>query len=355
MAPSTRGGIKRKQQELENTKFKALNTMLQNGWISARDLCRLEQVNKEFKQWVTDDEAWKTLTILKFPNTDNTPPCFVRAMGGFKMLYRHRIAPPRKEDKRKLPPMPPPNLKNDAFMFLVDITVGGESAFSDSFTGNEMDSLVQNGSSSFQILEPFPVGKAQCWLQRQGCSCGKCKFDRFQYDARVHFLRIDNADAEDRRHHVQCCVYSPSEKGWSHSMKAKSIGNGKYDWKTASYEWLKCYETYFPPGREGLVLQRTSRADQIERRLCGKVCFRFSIRLSVVEPGDTIAVTGFNIQAVYRGHGQEDWNVFDKTVARKTGVSLLHVLEQLEGSDGDPTVAGSNYVYRNDAIVSLRE
>lgn len=110
MAPMTRGGIKRKQEEIENAKFKAVNILLQNGWLSARDLCRLETTSRDFKQWILEDETWKTSCCSRFPNSECPPQAFIRSLGGYKMLYRHRTSALLVHDEGKLAPLPMPDL-----------------------------------------------------------------------------------------------------------------------------------------------------------------------------------------------------------------------------------------------------
>lgn len=118
------------------------------------------------------------------------------------------------------------------------------------------------------------------------------------------------------------------------------------------FSTLKWMETRTNPG---LALKRTPEAALVEQRLKGKVCFGFGIELSVIEPGDKIAVSGFQIEAIYRGHGKEEWEVYDEDCAKRTGVSLLHVLEQLDGRDGDmnPPKGNPAHVYAEYGIVSV--
>lgn len=141
------------------------------------------------------------------------------------------------------------------------------------------------------------------------------------------------------------------------------IGDGKFRTKgDDSDELIKCYETFFGDGiderNEGLALMKTQHAARVEQRLQGTVCFRFAICLSLLNQGDKIGLSGFQIDFVYREHGGDDWVVYDEAVKEKTGVSLLHVLEVLQGNDDNmdppnPDQLSLQYVNADDEIVSL--
>lgn len=347
---------------LLHTRFKVIDVMLQNGWISARDLCRMESLNSTFKQWIRNGGPWETLCCSRFPNSSRIPETFLRSFGGFKMLYRHRISTIgnlHEDDLSMLPPLPPPRINEDQVMLLVDISVAGESAFSDYFTGKDLTRLLEEGSVAFALTKPFPVGKATCWFDEDECVCGKCHINYYEYDARIHFLRKNNNGSL-----TSCCVYQPSYKEWSRSLDGEHIGNGKYVLKEDSdtEEWLGCSETFFGSDIderiEGLAIKKTKNGARVEQRLRGTVCFRVNIRLSLEAPGDKISISGFAIEIVRREHGEDEWEVYDDSVEEETGVSIMHVLEVLEGhcsrnGPPPPDLLSREYVNYDDAIVSL--
>ena len=351
MAPKTRRGKKRKKEEMENTMFRVFAIMLQNCWISPRDLCRLENTSTGVKKWIQQDEAWKTLCCSRFPNTLRISQPFVRNLGGYKRFFRHRISTLVAPKENSFPPLPPPSLTEDTVMLLVDISIAGESAYSDIISGKEdLGTLLETGSVAFSIKKPFVVGKASCWFQKGGFTCRECHFNLFEYDARLQLL--SNAD-----NGTFCCVYQPGEKEWSCTMEAESLGNGKYDWVDGEEEWLSCFQScsHNDDDDGGLALRPTKEAAAIEQRLKGNVRFRFSISLTVIEPGDKIAVSGYEIEVVYKAYGKDDWEVFDSSYAKKKGVSLLHIFEQLQGAGRDEGLPKQRtaYVYEEHSIVAL--
>ena len=131
-----------------------------------------------------------------------------------------------------------------------------------------------------------------------------------------------------------------------------------YNWKNNTKGvWLNCSETFFHDPRKGLALRNTPEAGEIQRRLRANICFDFSVILSVIVPGDKIAVSGFSISAKYRRYkdDDEDWETFDGNYAKKKGVSLLHVLEQIQGLSRTeaPPIGEPNYVYEERSFVYL--
>lgn len=341
MVVRTRNSKRKREMETREVLLGALMAVVHNDWISARDVCRLEQTAKSVYDFIGTNNVWKELCCHRWRNTRPINPGLILMIGGYKVFYRQRLA--SLVPCNTYTPLPPLKIKPEHAGLLVDVSVRGKSVVSDLYSGEELfNALTKNGIVPVGLNKPHVVGKKQCWFHPRGCQCAnnnsKCNFNRHEYDARVHFISFSNFG-------TSCCVYEPSQKEFT--MESPLIENVPDE---ENFTWIDCGRSLNGqrPYRRGLTLRNNPESAEIERRLRAEVCFFFSIRLGVF--GDDIVINGFQIDVLYCKHdeGSTRWSRFDEQFSQETGVTLIHVLEQIQGSDCNPPKGEPKHVAQED-------
>lgn len=309
-----------------------VQTLTQNDWLSAKDLCRLEGTSNEYARVV--EGSWRALCSLTWPNWGTGKQAFVviEKLGGYKKFYRNRKSSYCAQETFSSP-MPPPKLRPQNFGLLIDLTVQGKTPLSYLLPGKRLAPLLHDGTAAFALNKPFVVSTARCWMNRRiECNCiVPCARGQADVAAKIHLLR------ESRGTGTTCCIYDPPHGRSNVTIDAPSIGNpenGVYDWKhekIGAWQRLRKFweRAEFPTG---LAFQPTTAAAEIRMRLGYQVIsFSFSIRFSIIAPGDKVAITDIRISAMVGEYRGEVMVGYDKEKAKETGVSILQILEQLQG------------------------
>lgn len=317
---------KKESQDNAQALSSVIPHLVQNGWIGASSLCSLLQVSPTVK---CDDELWKLLCCEKWPNSVKLDESVVLSLGGYRSLFRHRMATmlPAKEPKAALPM---PKLKKEKFGILLDVSVAGESACSEFIDGDYFsDDMQENGKTSYYAEEKYVLGNAHCWMSGSGgCSCKpRCRFDAMMdYRVCMHFIRTDTTKTS--------CIYDADIADWDDKVSFDMIGDPKdrlYDWRGDG-----AWATFHCTAEPSLQLRQTAIGAEIQRRLKKHFRFIFSLYVEVIAPGEKMGIVGYQIEAALVDDENDYQGNFDAELEKKTGVTLLHVLDQLQCLDDMP-------------------
>lgn len=250
-----------------------------------------------------EDKVWKVLCSRRWPNS-SLDPSFLEPLGGHRALCRLRrstlLLPWSSTEEPE--PLPPPQLKPEEFIILVDVSVNGENLYSGLHPGESLiDDFLEDGSFSVSLDEPCILG----FHERE-----------ISYHLKMHLIRLVDEDQN-----CCCCIYD----------------------RTLRYTNLHCPYIYFGPNGwydAGLSFRQTATATEITRRLNSPHSFRFSFHVNLYfysQDGGKVAYTGLEIFARLGGQPGYDWAEFDSGISEESEVTILHILEQLQGTRFDST------------------
>lgn len=287
----------------------ALKILSENGWLGARDICRLEATTRCIRfNLVIREKVWESLCHQRWPNTTKILPVAITALGGYKTFFRHRtfsfnVAPLYRQSLL----WAPPTILEQEFVILIDVKVGGKFAHSSALKGDELEQFLRNGIAHLEVNAAFCIGKAHCWFESpRGCKCKKdlCSYDPSDYDVVIHILRWVVGQG------VSCFGYRPKLKNWEGELNAKSIGDPKREFylPVNGESWLNC-----------------SPHDSISLNGSCPLHLNVCIEVGINSLGNKMCIVGLQMEAVNRKG--ESWISSNNNYGRK-GVSLRDALQR---------------------------
>ena len=290
-----------------------IKVVAESGWIGAKDLLNLEQTCKRARTAVGTEEVWEALCLRTWPNT-KVKRAFIQRRGGHRTWYKLRtVKPPRRESSHAEEPLPAPSLSAKDIHFLVDIKVGDETIISTHFHGNELD--IGNKNSVF-------CQKGHGVWRNPRCVTG----EPFEYDLGDTNVILNTDDFKSKVLTVEMQMVTDS-----HSCKIMMPTNQYYFIKRSVTKGLgeKCHKKYIHPvvERDDIPphpIRSSLLGSAIQQRLGNPFSLQVFPIARLTDDGKKIAVNAMSFQFKVGA------SFFNKEFQEKTGVSILHVLEQLE-------------------------
>ena len=325
-----------------------------SNMMTINELGRLGQTSKSI-QGAIDDEVWKCILLhmnYKIPNE-------IAATLGHKWILQQAISN-HECLTQPYPRIPPPRLTKDDLLIIYEISYTNpdeeEKITRGTITKYGLTELLRRGKT-FVNVDPIVVGDAmlrkgrdekvavvpdwltgsepddghfivlKVWLVRIPDKKMCCILDNWQYDD-YHWnidqwlwleklddcgddIELDTLDFQDPEIAKDLSNHFDFEAGWEPMI---------VDLSDFSY----------PSQNRGLRLQFTSMANEINARFPSVVEFFSTVSLGLTKDRK-MEVIGFTLEAtkIWREGGGE-WDNFYKYKAENKGVTLLHILSELE-------------------------
>ena len=290
-----------------------VKVVAESGWINARDLLNLEQTCKAARSAVSTEEVWEALCLRSWPSIDGLCREFIQSRGGYRTWYKLRASrPPQRDSSYAEEPLPSPSLRATDIEFLVDIKVGDDTIISSIDNGDDMGICVENSILS-------RLGRVAKERLARGTTG-----EPFQYDlgdTKV-ILNTDDFESKVLTAEVQmvtdthtCKIMMPNNRFYFDRQSVKESQDGK----------KKIYPVSERVGIPPHPIRSSLLGSAIQQRL-GKP---FSLQVKPIarftDDGKKVVVDSLSFKF------KVGESLFNKEIQDKTGVSILHVLEQLEG------------------------
>jgi hypothetical protein len=218
-------------------------------------------------------------------------------------------------------------------------------------TGQHLDLFLKGGATGLKLPTPFVLGKAMwdfsayhtMWyergnnaLRRKGLSVGCAEFDEKELNVRIHLFRKTDS--------AMCCVCRSEgheEKKRKPLFAHPLIEQGerithqsKFDFSREQVGGFFGIGPFKVQAIKGLPLRQTTAAAEIRRRFPDPVDFVCYLCFEVVE-GDYFAIAGIGVGALKQSKSDNNEVVqFNSHKEAKVhGVTLLHILSELQGTE----------------------
>ena len=278
------------------------------GWIGAVELLNLELTCKKARTAVSTEEVWEELCLRTWPNTDLLSS-FIETKRGYRAWYKLRTAKPT--SSVHVEPLPPPSLRPEGLFFLIDIKVGDDIIISTAKSGDSLgfgieDSMVSRHGHIALLISSFGT---------------TCKGVQYELGDTNEILSTDDFTSKVLTVELQMVTDT-------HTCKVM-MENDRYFFERLAVEESHGKRNEIRPS----IVGDTNDAHQIQSSLLGSAIQQrlgnpFSLRLFPIarftDDGKKIVVDAMALQF------RVGESFFDKELQDKTGVSILHVLEQLE-------------------------
>ena len=150
----------------EPTLAGVLVDLVANGWLSVRDVGRVDQAGTSCR---VSEEVWSELCKLNWPTSrllDDDE--ILSSFGGIRNCCRLYGSDRLTSRHATIPPLPPVPVGVDKLTFHMDVSVDGEAVLGErlAFEGG----MLEYRSALYPLSAPINIGKASCHLS-QTCTC----------------------------------------------------------------------------------------------------------------------------------------------------------------------------------------
>ena len=287
--------------------------MTENDWLEAKNLGVLELTCKSARTTICTDEVWEALCLRRWPNTKRFKRNFMGRLGGHRGLYRRRTS--KQSLPEQSPPeeqLPPPTLKAKDLRFLIDIRANGKSIISTAVAGDHIgidkeDSTVAlKGGSNFKAKT---IGSVEYVLGTTNEIQIANEFFSNDYVVEVQMITPSRT-----------VVITPNVHCWFDRRGVVNTHANNGSNVCPKFEGDNICDI------SSCRLRSTLLGSAIKQRLRGEFSFLVYPMARFVDERKNLVVDSFQIDL------RVGKAMFDKKVQDETGVGLLHVLENLEGS-----------------------
>ena len=291
--------------------------MTENDCIGARELGVLEQTCKTARTTICTEEVWEALCLRRWPNTRRLKSCLLEKTGGYRGWYQLRATAVAQPPQPL--PLPPPKHKAEDFFFLIDIKAGGRTVMSKVHSGQVNLGLDQDDSITV---------RDGCALHRNALGAGGCQY---VLGETKEILEASSFISEAFTIDVQLFINDESSPRVCQIMMV-----GEYEARFTQAQVLKKHQKTsdfifphltFRPGN-------TSRSCQFRSSLMGSAIqqrlgqdFRLKVYPVARFIDDRKKIVVDSIQYDFLVGNSH----FNKSLQEQKGVSILHILEELEG------------------------
>lgn len=292
--------------------------MTENDCIGAKELGVLEQTCKTARTTICSGEVWEALCLRRWPNTKHFNRNFLRRLGGYRRIYMRRTSEESLRGRSgPEEPLPPSKLDPEELYFLIDIRANGKPVFSTSISG------------------------AQAGIDREDSQIarlGGVILSNIETVENVEYVLGTMSDLESSDEFVSD-EFTVEVQMITPSRTCKFVvPKGHFRFYRDSI--LKDYErkaSFVSPEHNGNIddtcpcqIRSTLLGSAIQQRLGGRFSSCLYPVAHFVDGHKKLVVDSFQFE-FYVGYSG-----FDKKVQDETGVRLLHVLENLEGTPVAP-------------------
>ena len=288
--------------------------LTENDCIGVKELGVLEQTCKTARITICSEEVWEALCLRRWPNTIHFNRKTMGRLGGYRGLYKRRISkPPLREKSPPEEQLPPPTLKKKDLVFFVDIWANGKPVISTALPGDHIgigkeDSTIER-KGGVGLIDQKTVGNIEYELGTMNEIQNADEFVSDQFTVEVQMVTPSRT----------CAVVTPNVHFW-------------FDRRGVMRD-CENNESSVLPIYDGNVrdistcrLRSTLLGSAIKQRLGGEVSLLVYPIARLIDKRRKLVVDSLEF-VLYVGEAK-----FDKQVRDETGVSSLHVLENLEGS-----------------------
>ena len=291
--------------------------MTENDCIGAKELCVLEQTCKNALSTICTEEVWEALCLRTWPNSKHLNVQFLSKAGGHRAWYMLRrptgaITQPRE-------PLPPPRRNARDIFFWVDIKAGDSPIISTLHSGErhlkldvEGSAMNQNGRSLFRSNPN--VGGAEYVLGETGEILSASS-----YRSEAFTVEVQMSIHEQTCHRICPVMYPDAAEFFFNKRaisKAYERGDAYVSAQINHHSWKPC------------MIRSSLLGSAIQQRLGN--FFMGVVPVARFTEGRTKIVIDSLRYRVVVGH-----STFNKERQQEKGVSILHILEELEGQIGE--------------------
>ena len=288
--------------------------MTENDWLEAKNLGVLELTCKSARTTICTDEVWEALCLRRWPNTKKLKCHLLQMTGGHRGWYQLRataVAQPREA-------LPPPKHKAEDFYFFIDVKAGGRTVMSKVHSGQKNLGLDQDDSITV---------RDGCTVHRNALGAGGCQY---VLGETKEILGASSFISEAFTIDVQLLINDKSPRVCQIMMA------GEYEARFTQARVLKANKntSKFIVPRLTFRPRNTSRSCQLRSSLMGSAIqqrlgqdFRLKVYPVARFIDDRKKIVVDSIQYDFLVGNSH----FNKSLQEQKGVSILHILEELEG------------------------
>ena len=289
--------------------------LTENDWLDAKNLGILEQTCKNARTTVCTDEVWEALCLRKWPNTKHLKRRLLERTGGYRRWYQLRATAATQPRE----PLPQPKLKPRVFFFLIDVKAGGRTVMSTVHSGQKHLKLDQDDS--------FAV-KNGCVIHRNALGVSGCQYVLGETES---ILGASAFISEAFTIDVQLLISDESSRVCQIMKAGQYEARFRKKWMVRAHknqsEFITPRLTFRPMNNipRSCKLRSSLMGSAIQQRLGEDFTLKVYPVARFVDDRKKIVVDSIQYE-FFVGN-----SLFNKEIQDQKGVSILHILEELEG------------------------
>jgi hypothetical protein len=329
-----------------------LPILVDKSFLEGKEVEHLAMVSHVLHETATNADIWKSLCSIHYPCTHELSSDFVEKAGYRRLYWMWKAVKKTSTSQAK---MPPPSCTLDDIQLLVYITYKGETCASFSVRGEKLRKLLEQRDDYFQLPTPVVLGPArflkcisnnainpaewsederarQCYDGKRPLAVWNDKLHREDFRVAIHIFR--------RNDMAMCCCCGPGndelffpttiplveigEKVDPNSPMMDARGYGVTSMQGSIF-------TLYDTERDGLSMRKSPLSAEILTRLGGAAVF-FSSSLVIEVLQGQLVLTRLDLSVLVVPHEDHDYEAFTSTYFEGSGLNLLHILSELEGT-----------------------